>query len=272
MTTTKYLILKTALTLIIGFWVFLSIGCWEYKQKTALKAPIVKHSPDDKIYTLKLSNGYNTSACYAMTEKLADRYLKHLNSCPIPLMVRTYEEYKDQYISKVVKKYDKYNSVDEFAGSNVVGQHVAGWPVKGWSSYFIFIAARPSPHALMATYFHEMGHYDCNTNKCPHCKAHGHKHVTELHAIINGLECAIEYDFPEVMEALFTRYGGWLSDADTYRDYQEYGDAVLTIQKSDLWKTVKKYAKKHKMKVPTYKKPKESKKAKTIRIYLKFAA
>jgi hypothetical protein len=187
-------------------------------------------------------------------------------------MMRTYDEYKEQYISKMVKKYDKYDSINDFAGSNVVGQHVRGWPVDGWPSYFIFVATRPNPHEMMATYFHELGHYKCNMKKCWHCKVHGHKHISEHHALINELESAIEYNFPEVMEAIFIRYNNWLSDYESYKKYQEYGDAVLTIQDSDLWKKVKKYAKEHKVKVPTYKKPKDSKQSRIIRIHFNFAA
>ena len=267
MTESKFFILKTISIITICFSLFFGIGCLEYKQKTATETSVVDATK--QTYTLKLSNGYNTSAHYSMNEDLADRYLKHLNSCPIPLMVRTYEEYKDQYISKVVKKYKKYNSVDSFAASNVVGQHVGGFPVKGWPNYFIFIAARPNPHALMATYFHEMGHYKCNTGKCLHCKSDGKKSMSEHHAILNALESAIEYDFPEIMEALFVRYTGWFSD---YKEYKEYADAVLKMQESDLWKTVKRYAKKHKITVPTYTMSKESKKPKVIRIYFKVAA
>jgi len=204
-------------------------------------------------YHLKLSNGYRTSNDYPLTEELADSYLAHLNSCPIPLKIRTYEEYKDQYLTKVVAKYDKYKKTSDFAGENVSGQHVRGFPVDGWPNYFLFLEARPNPHEVMGTYFHELGHYECNTMKCPYCISHGHKHVTELHAIVNELESTIEYNYPKVMKSSFDKYKGWLRQ---YDKHQEYADAVLQLQSSPFWDDVTSFSEKHGLDVPIFEKPK----------------
>ena len=254
----KYLVYSRLLVFIIGSALFIGFIIYEtidYEtdDKTLQTPPKIESS--QKIYTLKLSNGYNTSTAYMMTKDTSSLYIKILNNCPIPLKIHTYEEYEKQYLYKVVKKYSKFNNAQEFASKNVVGQHVRGWAVTGWPNYFLFVKARPNPHELMGTYFHEMGHYKCNTGKCSYCKSHGHKHIRELHAVINGLEEAMRYDLPEVVKSSFNKYEGWLGTWEDYKNHEKYGDAVLTIQSSELWTKIKTYSKEHNISVPIFKKP-----------------
>jgi hypothetical protein len=161
-------------------------GCRREKPLSPVDNPPNVSVPT-KYYSLVFGNEYKTSFSYPLTESVANRYMKHLNDCPISLKMLTFEEYKDQYVSKVVKKYDEYDEIKDFAGENVVGHFVGGWRIKGWPSLFIFVATTGNPHSVMSVYFHELGHYECNVNKCLHCVL-GNKTIPELHAILNELE------------------------------------------------------------------------------------
>lgn len=86
----------------------------------------------------------------------------------------------------------------------------------------------------MATYFHELGHYKCNTYQCEHCEKNDISNGGELHAIISELETAMEHNCTEVMKASFMKYKDWLCDWKGYQNCQIYADAVLTIQSSKL--------------------------------------
>ncbi len=255
----KHILFSHLLVLIVGSAIFFGLASCD---PTSTPPTL-----ETQTYHLALSNGKNTSPAYPLTKELADKYIGHLNSCPVPLRVRTYEEYKKQYISKVVKKYPNIKKNDDFANKNVAGQHVKGYKIRGWPYHFIFIKSVDNPHSLMETYFHELGHYKCHNNKCSRCKALGQIQKTEHHALINALEASMKYDFPEVMESSLYQYQNWVND---YDDYEKYAGAVLDIQASPLWDKVKAYAKKHNLDIPTLKKEDKVEKKKTVKIRIIF--
>lgn len=249
----KNLFGKLVLSIIIGV---ILMGIWHpsvFQDASKMKKEIV--GPPQETFRLSFGNGYKTSFNYYMTEEKADLYIKIFNESPITLKIRTYKEYQKQYISKIAKKYKK--DANTWAGENITGQYVYGLPVEGWPNRFIYIKTRPNPHKMMGTYLHELGHHECYTNKCTHCERHGHQHISEHHAILNEIEEIIKYNFPEVLEASFEKYNGWLNSYKNYKENQEYADSVLTIQDSKLWDEVKKFSNKHSIKVPIFKKPTE---------------
>ncbi len=210
-----------------------------------------------KSYTLKMSNGYETSIRFPLTKELSSMYLNILESCPISLQIHTYDDYVKKYVTEAADKYEM--TVNEFASKTASGQYVCGYKIEDWPNDFIFLKSRSNPHDLIATYFHELGHYKCNTYKCYHCEKHHMIDGGEHHAIMSELKLAMKFDFPKVMQSSFNKFERWLRSWKDYQRYQEYADAVLTLQSSKLWKKVRKYAKKNKIEVPTFLKPQEPK-------------
>ena len=207
------------------------------------------------VIVLTFGHTYDTSSDYPMTKEQASLYLKILDSCPIPLKIRTYEDYRQQFVSKIIKKYN--TNEEKFAGKYTVGQYIYGYKVKGWPNNFIFLMARPNPHEMMGTYFHELGHHKCKIKKCRSKK----KHMSEYHAIINELELSMQYDFCEVLKVTFKKFDCWI---DGYPLHKKYAEGVLAIQQTELWDRVKKYASQHNINVPVYHKLKTTRKSNAV--------
>jgi len=195
------------------FFFFFLLGCSSDIQKPE----IITISPP--AFSFLDIDPNNTDAEYISR---MEKYNHIITICPIPIYIIEQKEILVEFWTEVQLKP---------SSNGLLGMYVYGGKVEPWPSEFIFININLSPEEIMATFFHEYGHYTHRKNKCEGCN--GFNLITkEKHALLNELKMGWEYKDSYILESSFRNIANYIIS-----DYSIiYKLASLECTKEDIWK------------------------------------
>ena len=157
------------------------------------------------------------------------KYDRIIGESPIPVFVVSLNEFAAEIFLKI-KIESEIKTVKEV---NILGMYFYGQSISGWPNEFIFVNKWLTPEQIMATYFHELGHYLHRDSECLGCMLS--PIVRESHALLNELEMGWEYDVPYVLESSIRTMAVYAIDADAEPTYKA---ATFEVMKTTTWRKV----------------------------------
>lgn len=184
-------------------------------------------------FSFVLIDPNNFDEAYAQRMEKYDRILA---TSPIPVYIIDVDDLAQELKSQAILTIEivDIKIIDiEFTEYSVYGTYFKNTGTKGWPSEFIFINKNLTPEDIIATYAHEIGHYEHNKNNCE-CFVKKDFIMIEEHAFLNELRVGLHYNDPEMLETSIRIMGSYTlgNGGNLY-----YKLAIFNVMKSDLWRT-----------------------------------
>ncbi len=160
------------------------------------------------------------------------KYQAILKESPIPVYVISTKD----FATKIFLKMGDYPLEKKIVDTNILGMYFYGQELDGYPNQFIFINKDLTPEQILVTFFHEIGHYYHQKEKCEGCATN--VITREAHAFYNELLMGWSYDTPHALESSIRTMAMYAIGGGSSMAYKS---AVFEVMRTDLWTQVMKY-------------------------------
>ena len=207
---------------------------------------IKAYSPN---YSIKITDPNLTSP-----DRLASRYNEILCSSPIPVYVMPLSNFVSGFVSKITMKNNLFDDLlspslifniepieiksPPIVQTTLMGLYFKGRKIENWPSEFIYINPSRGPHEVIASFFHEIGHYECVQKRC-FCISMNTE-ISEYHAMVSQIDKSIKNKTPLALFYSYLDFHVYLRHPD---QNDPYSKASKMLYNSEHWIRMERYFK-----------------------------
>lgn len=168
--------------------------------------------------------------------KRMEKYDRILATSPIPVYIMDMNDLAQEFLLQQTTMDMEIVDI-KLVDYNVYGVYFSGQKVNSWPKEFIFINKSLTPEAIIATYAHEIGHYEHKKNGCI-CMILRDPVMMEEHAFLHELQVGWDYNDPIMLDTSVRIMASYVF-GDSTNLYYKF--AVFRVMKTNLWHSTMAY-------------------------------